>query len=104
MRLSDLFSGKPVNFKIPNSQWLVNNGWVDPEDQNAAIVVKKFVVFLPTEDPAERSVRVEVKITGWNQHSPPSGTSYVIASVPEKKFIFSQAVMCRIFDELRTLG
>lgn len=99
MRLSDLFSGKPVNFKIPNSQWLVNNGWVDAEDQNAAIVVKKFVVFLPTEDPAERSVRVEAKITGWNQHSPPSGTSYVIASVPEKKFIFQyrqgRSVQCR---------
>ena len=86
MSLGDLYAGKPVTFQIPDSQWLVDNGWINPGDQNAAIFVKQFVVFLPT-------------VRGENQHSPPDGTRYVIVRVPEKKFIFDyregHSAVCR---------
>lgn len=99
MSLGDLYAGKPVTFQIPDSQWLVDNGWINPGDQNAAIFVKQFVVFLPTVSPTEREVRVEAKVSGENQHSPPDGTRYVIVRVPEKKFIFDyregHSAVCR---------
>ena len=99
MSLGDLYAGKPVTFQIPDSQWLVDNGWINPGDQNAAIFVKQFVVFLPTVSPTEREVRVEAKVSGENQHSPPDGTRYVIVRVPEKKFIFyyreGHSAVCR---------
>ena len=99
MSLGDLYAGKPVTFQIPDSQWLVENGWINPGDQNAAIFVKQFVVFLPTVSPTEREVRVEAKVSGENQHSPPDGTRYVIVRVPEKKFIFyyreGHSAVCR---------
>ena len=88
MRLSDLYSGKTVTFKIPKSQWLVDSRWINSQDQDSAIVVKKFEVFLPTVSTTERMVRVEAKVIGWNQHSPgkEGQKSYII--VPQKNFIF----------------
>ena len=87
MKLSALYSGKTVTFKIPSSQWLVDNRWINAQDQGSAIVVKKFEVFLPTVSTTERMVRVEAKVIGWNQHTPGKGQkSYVI--VPQKSFIF----------------
>ena len=88
MNLTHLYSGKPVTFKIPNGQWLVTNEWITAADQNAPIFLKALEVFLPTESATHRRVRVQAKVTGWNQHSPPDGTTYVIARVPEKKFIY----------------
>ena len=86
MNIADLYSGKRVIFKIPNGQWLVNKGWISQQDREAAIVVKKFEVFVPTVSITERRVRVEAAITGMNQLTPPDGKSYVI--VPERNFIF----------------
>lgn len=88
MNLTDLYSGKPVTFKIPNGQWLVDNRWINAQDQDSAIVVKKFEVFLPTVSGTERMARVEANVIGWNQYSPPDEDrkSYVI--VPPKNFIF----------------
>ena len=87
MRLSELYSGKTVTFKIPNSQWLVE-------------------VFLPTASTNERMVRVEAKVIGWNQHSPKNEgqKSYVI--VPRKSFIFKylegRDARCRKESDLLT--
>ena len=106
IRLSDLYSGKTVTFKIPNSQWLVDNRWINAQDQDSAIVVKKFEVFLPTVSTTERMVRVEAKVIGWNQHSPENEgqKSYVI--VPQKRFIFEylegRDVQCRKESDLLT--
>ena len=106
MRLSDLYSGKTVTFKIPNSQWLVDNRWISAPDQNSAIVVKKFEVFLPTVSTAERMVRVEAKVIGWNQHFPENegGKKYIIA--PQRYFIFEylegREAQCRKESNLLT--
>ena len=86
MNVSDLYSGKRITFKIPNGKWLVNNRWINARDEQSAIFVKKFEVFVPTVSVTERMVRVDASITGLNQLTPPDGKSYVI--VPEKRFIF----------------
>lgn len=86
MNITNLYVGKRVTFKIPNGKWLVDNRWINAQDEQSAIFVKKFEVFVPTVSVTERMVRVDASITGLNQHTPPDGKSYVI--VPEKNFIF----------------
>lgn len=86
MDIADLYSGKRVIFKIPNSQWLVDKGWISQQDKEAAIFVKKFEVYVPTVSVTERRVRVQAAITGMNQLTLPDGKSYAI--VPERNFIF----------------
>ena len=87
MDISKLYSGRRVAFKIPDGQWLVGHGWINSQDKDSAITVKKFEVFLPTVSETERMARVEARISGPNQYSPVlGGPNYIIA--PEKNFIF----------------
>jgi len=86
MNMTELYSGKHVIFKIPNGQWLVDEGWISQQDKEAAIFVKKFEVYVPTVSVTERRVRVQAAITGMNQLALPDGKSYAI--VPERNFIF----------------
>lgn len=86
MDLSDLYAGRDVTFKIPNSKWLVDNNWISIKDKDSAIVVKKFEVFLPTNSSTIRYVRVNAKATVENKLSISSNTNYVI--VPNREFIY----------------
>jgi len=85
MNLTALYDGRPITFKIPNSDWLVENNWILQQDKDSSITVKKFEVYLPTQSLTERTVRVSARVTG-NKLSASSDTSYVI--VPNKEFIF----------------
>lgn len=85
MNIADLYSGKVVDFKIPNRQWLVDNKWISEKDIVSAIVVKKFDIFMPTESPYERRARVEAKVVGFSRFLRTDTKRYMI--VPQKKFI-----------------
>lgn len=85
MNIADLYSGKVVDFKIPNRQWLVDNKWISEKDIVSAIVVKKFDIFMLTESPYERRARVEAKVVGFSRFLRTDTKRYMI--VPQKKFI-----------------
>lgn len=86
MNLIDLHCGKPVIFQIPNSQWLVDNGWIAEGDKDSAIFVKKFEVFMPTVSTFKGRKQVKVEVVGENKLPPTDAkhTSYVI--VPNEPF------------------
>ncbi|KAK3597799.1 hypothetical protein CHS0354_006169 [Potamilus streckersoni] len=45
--LEDLYAGNPVVFKIPDSQWLIDHGWISPRQRHDTIFVQRFEIFLP---------------------------------------------------------
>ena len=54
--LKDLYAGKVVMFQIPNSDWLVNRGWISSNDRNKPIFVQKIEVYLPLSSSSEKHV------------------------------------------------
>ncbi|XP_065070764.1 uncharacterized protein LOC135695567 [Rhopilema esculentum] len=85
LNISNLYAAKQVRFKIPNSDWLVENQWVDRGDKNSVITVKKFEIFLPTMSGIRKRVNVEAKSEGRNQLVP-NGKTYTI--IPSKNLKF----------------
>ena len=45
--ISELFKGATVNFKIPNSQWLVDHHWINANEMNQTFLIEELEVFLP---------------------------------------------------------
>ncbi|ESO86732.1 hypothetical protein LOTGIDRAFT_175994 [Lottia gigantea] len=45
--LNALYARETVTFRIPNFQWLRDNGWFGPHDLEKAVYIKRFEVFLP---------------------------------------------------------
>ena len=86
MKLSDLYAKNPVYFKIPSSQWLVDNKWISENDKDSIIFLKKFEVFLPIESSVPRLVTVDAEVIGDNKLSTSSKISHVI--VPKNEFVF----------------
>ena len=54
--LKDLYAGKVVRFQVPNSDWLVNRGWIPTNDRNKPIFVQRFEVYLPVGSTSEKQV------------------------------------------------
>ncbi len=47
--IDQLFAGDEVSFKIPSSDWLVENEWIRASERSHSFYVKKFEIFLPTK-------------------------------------------------------
>ncbi len=47
--ISELYKGATVNFKIPNSQWLIDHKWIREDERDMAFFVQQFDVYLPIE-------------------------------------------------------
>ena len=45
--LDELYKGKAVQFKIPNSAWLVENKWLSANDVLHPLFIKQFQLYLP---------------------------------------------------------
>ncbi|KXJ27814.1 hypothetical protein AC249_AIPGENE9004 [Exaiptasia diaphana] len=86
MKLSDLYTKNPVYFKVPSSQWLVDNKWISENDKDSIIFLKKFEIFLPFESSVPRLVTVDAEVIADNKLSTSSKTSYII--VPKNEFVF----------------
>ena len=54
--LKDLYAGKMVRFQVPNSQWLVEQGWISSDESSNPIFVQRFEVYLPVRSASERNV------------------------------------------------
>ena len=54
--LKDLYAGKAVMFQIPNSDWLVERGWISSDDRHKPIYVQRFEVYLPVSSATEKQV------------------------------------------------
>ena len=60
INLESLYAGKSVVFKIPNSQWLIDQDWMEQWDREAKHVVKEFIVYLPTQSHRKTTVKVKI--------------------------------------------
>ena len=54
--LKDLYAGKVVRFQIPDSDWLVEKGWISSDDRHKPIFVQRFEVYLPVISSSEKQV------------------------------------------------
>ena len=64
INLRDLYSGNYTTFKIPDAQWLVDYGWLTPNDvREKVFYVKGFELFLVSDKDTHRSVHIGVDIT-----------------------------------------
>ena len=75
INLYQLNSGKPVAFKIPNFDWLKRNGDVSCSDKYSALSVKRFEIYVITNDTykLKNNLRVEVTPAGSAPIYPVSG-------------------------------
>ncbi|XP_067681811.1 uncharacterized protein [Haliotis asinina] len=89
MNISKLYSGEEIRFKIPNSRWLYKAGWITRADLKAVIYVSGFEVYLPSEVPYRRDIRVTVKMEGENELVP-GDTRYNIN--PSRPMVFEYKV------------
>ena len=92
INLRDLYSGKKTIFRIPNAQWLVDNGWVHKSDaEEKVFYVKGFEIFAVSLDGASKARRLRSEITArgpaplikdGNEH-----TKYKI--LPSQPYVFT---------------
>ncbi|KAK3593043.1 hypothetical protein CHS0354_007830 [Potamilus streckersoni] len=79
INLIDLYAGKTVAFKIPDSQWLIDHNWIPSFQKDDKIFVQRFEIYLPVVSMTDNRVHVEVEATVQNQLSPLDGTDFVIS-------------------------
>ena len=75
--LSELFAGETVEFKIPDSQWLIDNGWITEEERDYAFFVENFEVYLPTKTKHPKRLYTIVD-PALHIQVIPNGTEYMI--------------------------
>ena len=63
INLDLLNSGKPVAFKVPDFDWLKQNGGFSSSDQDSALFVKLFEVYALTNDSFELKDNLRVEVT-----------------------------------------
>ena len=82
----ELFRGNSVTFKVPDNNWLVEWGWILPQDKESVIYVKRFELYLPTVNYEPKSVKSIVRPLGENKLYSNKGDNYTL--IPAKEFIF----------------
>lgn len=45
--LKELYTGSGILFKVPNTQWLIDNGWILESQKNFAFFIEGFEVYIP---------------------------------------------------------
>ncbi|KAK3594758.1 hypothetical protein CHS0354_014188 [Potamilus streckersoni] len=88
--LDDLYAGNPVVFKIPDSQWLIDHGWILPKQRHDTIFVQRFEIFLPVISNNKKLVQVKAQATVGNQLTAPDGTEYVIYPPPTLRYTYRE--------------
>ena len=83
--ISKLFDGASVNFKIPDSQWLIDHKWIEEYERDYAFYVEKFEVYLPTKSKHPNKFVVFADPILSNVIVPHHGTEYMI--IPHIPFV-----------------
>ena len=103
MDIEKLYSGKPIYFKIPSSQWLVDRKWIFKHEREFAFYVKQFEIFLPTKSTFDRSVHIRALPLN-NEKSPNAETEYIIEPLSSLVYTYTEgpsaAVNCRTVDRV----
>ena len=86
--LERLYNGEEVTFQVPNSTWLIMNGWMNEVDADKANFIREFELFLPPmfshDQPfqEESEVHISVEMTGDNRIFPHQGNRKYSFSSP----------------------
>ena len=84
--LDDLYSGRETYFKIPDSQWLLSNGWLFPGDEFGRVYyLEDMKIYLPDVSDASRSIRVEMTTSGSARLLPEINSTHYHLSDSETK-------------------
>ena len=95
--LKDLYTGKQIVFKIPDTKWLVDNGWIAAiEEKGIAFYVSGFEIFLPDHTSKPRIVYAESQSNGAGVLFS-GGKSYRLTPTPRFPFEYmDNAISCRL--------
>ncbi|KAL3861522.1 hypothetical protein ACJMK2_007551 [Sinanodonta woodiana] len=88
--LKDLYAGQTAVFKIPNSQWLIDQNWISSFQKNDKMFVQRFEIYLPVVRKKKNQIQVKVQATVGNQLTPTDGTEYVISPRPTLWYTYSE--------------
>ena len=91
INLNQINSGEPIAFQIPSFEWLKRNGQISSRDEDSALFVKLFEVYLITNDNYQlsRNVRVEVTPAGSAPIYPVSGqVKYELRPRSRTQYVF----------------
>ncbi|KAJ8298900.1 hypothetical protein KUTeg_022960 [Tegillarca granosa] len=92
--LNALYSGKMFYFQVPSKTWLVENHWIQSNDANEKLVLKKIELYLPflqkEKNSSPVSVHVAFKLAGDNKMVP-KGTIYDFDIPMEYHFRYKQS-------------
>ncbi len=81
MDMDDLFKGEEVTFKVPSTDWLIENKWIYPNERNFSFYVKRFEVYLPvkTEKPQKF---ISTVIPSISNEIIPNSNEYILIPKP----------------------
>ena len=92
VNLQELYGGNSTTFRIPDAQWLVDYGWLPPNDvREKVFYVKGFELFLVSDKDTHRSVQIGVDITpSSNAALVKNGALYEMTSKQEYEFRYKE--------------
>ncbi|XP_052077525.1 uncharacterized protein LOC127715507 [Mytilus californianus] len=97
--LSKIYKGETVQFQVPNSKWLIDNGWITKAQNSYAIYIEGFEMYLPVYTNSSNQVEVTVtpSNTGNRLYDYKDGTEYIITpSVPMRmSYSLGKDSICR---------
>ena len=92
VNLQELYGGNSTTFRIPDAQWLMDYGWLPPNDvREKVFYVKGFELFLVSDKDTHRSVQIGVDITpSSNAALVKNGALYEMTSKQEYEFRYKE--------------
>ncbi len=103
MDIEKLYSGRPVYFKIPNTQWLTNRTWIFNHEREYALYVKQFEIYLPTKSGRNRKVHIRA-LPLVNEKLPNTTIEYIIEPQASLSYSYTEGpsagVNCRVADRV----
>ncbi len=80
VNIAQLYSGEWMPFKIPNSQWLVDNKWIQEHEKDYAIFVQQLELYLPIDIGDKVKIFHTLAESVTNNVIKPDETDYIITS------------------------
>ena len=80
--IGELYSGNEVSFKIPSSDWLIENDWIGASESNYSFYVKRFEVYLPTKTDYPQILHTTATPVLHNEVIPGSTEYTIVPNMP----------------------
>ena len=102
--INRLLAGDQVEFQIPNSNWLVRNKWIGSDQQDSALYVKEFKLYLPVESETKSHVTSKLTAVSENKLAPDANTVYEIIPNKPLNYVYEEGKQYKVCNQDRKVN